>query len=209
MNFTTLCRCLVTSGNPALLIEKAYQLGQRGVVPGQNVNAFYLSTLSTQEIFHLSVWKNQPNESELLKSRLFKNLKVLQRTDYQLVHEYQLVSASVKASHLRLTELPAHYSNQKYNEIIKHLFQQRQHLPGLVSGWAGRDIENPNNFLHRIEWDSLKAQQDFFNHPVIQEALVQRQNEGFKFEYASFDLSVLYPVLYSLPSLPLAEILLK
>lgn len=198
MNIGVLNRLQVLSGSIEELVIYARSTFRLSSIREHFETAFYLSSQNPQEVYILSLWntlQDLPKVQQLVDLNIVRPLenraKMLEQHIYKLRWEYRKLPYTPKASNLRLMRFPADFSKEQFEQILVTLRQRRPEVPHMIGVWAGSSIENEFMTVHRIDWDSEQAQQEFANSALVQEALVFARLLGIKVEYASFNLQAI------------------
>lgn len=215
MNIAVLARIKIISGTASTFIQNIKDNTHNRLIPGHVETAIYLSASDPQEIFVLSLWQSLDDLPDLANViTAFNNQKELPGNNhnnksvligshiFMLVKDYRLVSATIKASHIRILTVTLDEPEEWLKKLAEIQLRQAKTLPGLVGGWLGRSISADSDLsisstittpptltlLNRIDWASLKEQQDFFNRQDTRETLQNFVTSGARIEFASSDL---------------------
>jgi hypothetical protein len=210
MNFASLARIRVVSGTAEALMQLTrLELG-RQKYPGLVEGGFYRLPDKPQELLFLAMWGSlsalrgfeECFEKRPYREELKRQMEVIDHQVYRLVKDYRTVSATIGASHLRLTTFTTCQPQAQLKEVSQLLAKFRAMVDKreCVGSWLGYLLEEtvPDNrlsILIRYDYNSLESQRASQNLPWVKEVRAYLHSKASTQQFASLDVNGLLPAV--------------
>jgi hypothetical protein len=196
MNYAVLNKFRADNWDTNRLCESIRRNASKISYSGYVETVLYLSHTSPDVCYAVSFWYSKKAIEEffsITSHTLYgasPDAAILEEsTIFQLGKEWRQLHLTAGASTIRLSQLPPSVDFTTIQRNAQSMFKQKHLQPGLIGAWWGYNTLSPNIMLVRLDWQTLKDQQNYFCNPTTQEIITSRLMSGFELEYASLSLN--------------------